>query len=167
MSCRAILSFSPCRCLQHTHCPSISPLPLSDSTKLPVYVPNLIATFLSPPSQHVCNAEVLKLRHEYAQHPEGWVARKKRSNAVKEPLQRWGVTDSGATCSRVGPNYQVTTGKFARYKKREEKGGAERSRETARAGESDLGVHVHKHVGECARERTWWVTGCDVTGGGA
>jgi hypothetical protein len=35
------------------------------------------------------------------------VARKKRSNAVKEPLQRWGVTDSGATCSRVGANYQV------------------------------------------------------------
>ena len=51
--------------------------------------------------------EVLKLRHEYAQHPEGWVARKKRSNAVKEGAQRWGVTDSGATCSRVGPNYQV------------------------------------------------------------
>ena len=52
-------------------------------------------------------AEVLKLRHEYAQHPEGWVARKKRSNAVKEPLQRWAVTDNGSTCSRVGPNYQV------------------------------------------------------------
>ena len=50
---------------------------------------------------------MLKQRHEYAQHPEGWVARKKRSNAVKEPLHRWGVTDSGATCSRVGPNYQV------------------------------------------------------------
>ena len=50
---------------------------------------------------------MLKLRHEYATHADGWVARKKRSNAVKEPMLRWGVTDSGATCSRVGPNYQV------------------------------------------------------------
>jgi hypothetical protein len=53
--------------------------------------------------------EVLRLRHELAVRPDGWLARvgRRRPNRDAAP-QRWGVTDSGALCSRIGPNYQVT-----------------------------------------------------------
>jgi hypothetical protein len=40
----------------------------------------------------LCFAEALKLRHEYAMHPEGWVARRKRSNRFV-----WHVPSSACT----------------------------------------------------------------------
>ncbi|EKX40520.1 hypothetical protein GUITHDRAFT_142632 [Guillardia theta CCMP2712] len=53
--------------------------------------------------------EILRLRHEYAMHPEGWVARKKRANReiTQRFAQRWGVADSGVMRSRVGASYQA------------------------------------------------------------